>query len=256
MPYPRWVAERILALRPAALGSFVKQCLRWNRQLFEQEDGRFFIDVASNFGFRLSSKHGYEPHFRAALMERLKPGMTFVDVGANEGYFSVIASKIVGSSGRVIALEPQSRLQNVVTRNFALNEVVNGKLVRCAISDRDGTADLSLTPDTNTGSTGLFNSLRYATAAEKVPTMRLQSFLAGQGCGFVDVMKMDVEGFEWEAILGSPDVFRNKRISVLMVEIHDAIMRGRGKSPEDLVDFLKSTGYSCHPQSGFTIFKA
>lgn len=67
-------------------------------------------------------------------------------------------------------------------------------------------------------------------------------------------MKLDVEGFELEAILGSSEVFRKKRVAVLMVEIHDAILERRGKKSSDIVNFLESVGYTRDCRTGFTIF--
>jgi len=55
----------------------------------------------------------------------LPPGGIFIDLGANEGYFSVIGSKLVGMAGRVLAFEPQSRLQPVINRNSTLNSCDN-----------------------------------------------------------------------------------------------------------------------------------
>jgi FkbM family methyltransferase len=69
----------------------------------------------------------------AVLRRYLRPGAVFIDMGANEGYFSVLASGVVGPSGAVIAVEPQSRLQGVIQTNLDANACLNVRLVRCVV---------------------------------------------------------------------------------------------------------------------------
>ena len=96
--------------------------------------------MASNFGFRLTSAQGYEPETKALLVSFLKPGMVFVDLGANEGFFSVVASRLVGSGGKILAIEPQARLGSVIRRNLELNLAANVTLAQVAISAEAGVA--------------------------------------------------------------------------------------------------------------------
>ena len=56
-------------------------------------------------------------------------------------------------------------------------------------------------------------------------------------------MKMDIEGFEYEAVLGSPDVFRQGLVEYFALELHPTILSRRGKQEKDIVDFLKDCGY-------------
>ena len=86
------------------MASFLKKILRIKRSLVVTPEGNFFVDPLSNFGYELSSKGGYEPAMVKVVKHILKNGDIFLDIGANEGYFSVIASKSVGESGRIFAL--------------------------------------------------------------------------------------------------------------------------------------------------------
>lgn len=76
------------------------------------------------------------------MAERLKPGDVFVDVGANIGYFSLLASKLVGPGGRVVAIEASPEVFDLLRRNLELNKAHNVRAVNVAISDREGSLQL------------------------------------------------------------------------------------------------------------------
>jgi FkbM family methyltransferase len=208
----------------------------------ETDNGRFLVDPVSGFG-ALLSQGSYEPDLVMALWSLLEPGATFVDVGANEGYFSVIASTLVGSAGRVIAVEPQQRLRNVLERNFDLNDIRNVTVVDRAISNTRASATLHLSPDMNTGSTALRQTTAYSTEQVQVDTMTLSDLVHDYAIDRIDLMKMDIEGFEYEAILGSPELFREQRIKALALELHPRALVARGHTAEGIVHMLKSYGY-------------
>ena len=237
----------LMRVRPAALASAFKKTLRVKRTTINTPAGRFFVDPVSQFGSHLGRGY-YEPELTFALWSLLSPGDTFVDVGANEGYFSVIASKLVGTDGKVLAIEPQTRLRSVLETNFELNDVTNVRVFDVAISDRQGTATLHLAPDTNTGSSGLRQGTVYKNLETPVETLTLSELLTKAAVERVDLMKMDIEGFEFEAVLGSPELFREHRIRWFALELHPSMMAARGRRPEDIVSFLKGCGYQMDPR--------
>jgi FkbM family methyltransferase len=254
MIYPRSFASLLLRIRPALLGQWIKRIMSWERQCVQVPDGRFWIDMASNFGFRVTSPQGYEPETKALLSSFLKPGMVFVDLGANEGFFSVIASRLVGLTGRVLAIEPQARLEPVIRHNLKLNGGANVTLVQVAISDVSGATEFNLAPDTNTGSSGLARATRYANPTQAVRTLTLDTCLREHSLAKVDVMKIDIEGYEYEAVLGAKEIFRSQMVSRVMIEIHDKLLSARGRRPQDISDFLLSCGYERQERQGFEVF--
>ena len=170
-----------------------------------------------------------------------------VDLGANEGYFTLIGAQIVGSGGRVLAIEPQARLQAVVRENLRLNGVGNVKIANVAGSDRRGVAQMHLAADTNSGSSGLSKVVNYRLPVQDVEMRTLSDLLDQELSGRIDFMKVDIEGGESEAILGSPDLFRQHRVRVLALELHPRQLAERGKDPDDLVRFMNSCGYTNDP---------
>lgn len=86
----------LLRIRPAFVASWLKCRLHVKRVVLQARYGRFFIDPASQFGALLLRDGEYEHEMRHTLEQFLEPAATFVDVGANEGYFSVMAAALVG----------------------------------------------------------------------------------------------------------------------------------------------------------------
>jgi FkbM family methyltransferase len=254
MTRSRSLAALLLRIRPALLGQWIKRLLRWGRVEVQVADGRFWVDMASNFGIRVTSAEGYEPETKALLVSFLKPGMAFVDLGANEGFFSVIAARAVGPTGRVLAIEPQSRLGPVIRRNLELNDAANVTLAQVAISAEAGVAEFNLAPDTNSGSSGLSRATRYANPTQSVRTLTLDLCLQEHALTMVDVMKIDIEGYEYEAVLGAKELFRTLKVRRLLIEIHDKLLSARGLRPKDISDFLLSCGYERQERLGFEVY--
>lgn len=254
MFYSRRLAALLLRIRPALLGQWIKRLLRWGRLEVQVADGRFWVDMASNFGFRVTSDEGYEPETKALLSSFLRPGMVFVDLGANEGFFSVVASRLVGTTGKVLAIEPQTRLGPVIRRNLELNNATNVTLAQVAVSAEAGVAEFNLAPDTNSGSSGLTRATRYANPTQAVRTLTLDACLQEHNLSKVDVMKIDIEGYEYEAVLGAKELFRSQMVRRVLIEIHENLLSARGRSPQDITDFLLSCGYERQERQGFEVF--
>lgn len=233
----------MLRIRPTALASWVKRLVRIRRRVVSTNYGAFWVDPVSNLGLTLLERGEYEPDMASVLEALLAPGAVFVDLGANEGYFSVLAARLVGDRGRVVAIEPQGRLGPVIERNLTLNGVSNAALVRAAVTDRPGTAVLYIAPDTNTGATGLDRATRYQVATETVPTLTLAQVFDQSGLRDVDLLKVDIEGFEYEAVLGSPELFRERRVRAVALELHPTILARRGLDADRILAVFRDAGY-------------
>ncbi|MEX0643451.1 MAG: FkbM family methyltransferase [Pirellulales bacterium] len=241
-------------LRPAWVAASAKKLIGIKRIPLHVDAGTFHIDPISHFGCNLIQHRAYEPAMTDTLRRYLKPGGVFVDVGANEGYFSVLASCIVGPSGRVIAVEPQSRLQEVLRENFRLNGLTNVSLVQAAVSNEDGASVFHLSPDVNTGSSGLSLATKYQVETEQVRTSTLSRILSEAAVDHVDLMKMDIEGFEYEAILGSLDLFRKGIVRALALELHRSAISRRGLDAELLLESLREFKYELDESCATTVY--
>jgi FkbM family methyltransferase len=234
----RW----LMRVRPAPLAAALKHLLGLRRLEWRTAEGTFWIDPGSYLGATLARTGTYEPATLAVLQGVVRPGEAFVDIGANEGFFTVAASRLVGPGGRVIAIEPQGRLQEVLRRNLDLNGCGNVEVLAVAITDVPGEAELHLTPDMNNSASGLAQPTRYRLATQTVPCVTLAEVFASRGLAEA-VVKMDIESWEYEAITGSPELFRTGRVRVLILELHEGLMARRGRDPAKIAALLADCGY-------------
>jgi FkbM family methyltransferase len=233
----------------------LKRLLLVKRRTIDTNAGKFWIDPVSILGMTLMRDGTYEPGMRSILGTFLGPGKVFVDLGANEGYFTVLGARLTRPEGRVIAIEPQDRLIPIISTNLRQNDL-SATIVKTAVSDRRVTTVLHLAPSTNPGSSGLHRATKYPVPKQPVRTVTLADVLDDNQVGVVDLLKVDIEGFEFEAILGSPHLFTEKRIKAMALELHPAALTARGKSVEELGSFLAGAGYSATTIGGHTVWTA
>jgi FkbM family methyltransferase len=237
-------ARLLRRVRPIELGA----TLKWLCGITYRETAigarRFWLDPASDLGEMLLTDGYYELEVSALLVGLLQPGDTFVDVGANEGYFSLLASEKVGASGRVIAIEPQARLWPTIIQNMALNRRFNWTLVPSAIGECEGEVDLILYPSINTGASTLVKDGRKAHfARQRAMVMPLAAVFRACSVGPVAVMKIDIEGFELNALRSLGDFLSAGHVNHILVELHPKQLKSLGPSVEQVAEILTGAGY-------------
>ena len=142
--------------------------------------------------------HRWEPEETELLRPVTPSGGTFIGVGANIGYFSLLASRWVGPSGQVFALEPVSATHSRLRRNIALNSIANITPVQVGASSVPGTAIIALEDDA--GHSHLVSADGDQGRQETIALTTVDAFVASKRLTRVDVMKIDVEGADFEVI--------------------------------------------------------
>ncbi|MEB3147976.1 MAG: FkbM family methyltransferase [Sphaerospermopsis sp.] len=213
----------LLGIRPAQLGSFIKNVLQIKRQNIVTSIGyTFFADPVSVFGYTLLSEGIYESSMTRLLHTLLRPNDSFLDVGGNEGYFSVIAASLV-QNGCVYCLEPQSRLQTIITENIKINKSQNVKLYHLALSEQPQEIDLFLRPSTNTGASSFFRHWKIGSIKETVKAITLDQFIEQNNISKIRLMKVDCEGAEYLVIGGGKQTLSKQLIQFIAMEYHPNI---------------------------------
>jgi FkbM family methyltransferase len=239
------IERLLLRVRPAAAASIAKAVFRVRRRELKAQVGTFLVDPVSNLGAALIRTGEYESEMSERILAHLRPGMTFVDVGANEGYFTVLASSAVGAGGRVVAIEPQRRAVEVLRANLALNGCVNVEVVEAAVGDVTGSLVLHLMPSTNSGATSAVRPVRYPVRTAKVAQTRIDDLLTSLKILSVDAMKIDVEGYELHVINGARESLRSGSVACALVELHPRQLRALGSSPQDVELSMRELGFAC-----------
>ena len=185
----------------------------------------------------------------------LEPGGTFVDVGANWGYFSLVAATRVGPRGRVIALEPDPRVFVRLTLNRALNPDLASVIepLALAASDQAGVARLQGHDETG-DNFGLSRLVAHDRDASNCPdpttpptfetnAVRLDDLFEQLGLQTIDLIKIDIEGAEVLALRGLERTLRSGQARRLLLELHPRQLVEYGSSMNAVMDWLHSLGW-------------
>jgi len=178
------------------------------------------------------------------LRHLLKPGDTFVDIGANYGSYSLVAAQLVGPTGRVIAFEPQRRLADSLVRSLSANALQNCRVIESGLSNSRRRERLYV-PDRNSGSASIFPRYlprgRYSVV--EIQMERLDDLASGFTDGGHIVVKLDIEGGERECLLGANRFFTRHQPD-LIIEINQDSAKAAGYTVSDLIALLRSYGYT------------
>jgi FkbM family methyltransferase len=186
----------------------------------------------------------WEPSETAAFLAHAREGMCVFDVGANIGYYTLLAARAVGSSGRVYAFEPEPRNFGLLTRNVAENGLTNVRLVNAAISNRAGVVRLHL-DDANFGAHS-FEAGSIATSSGRsveVETVSLDGFVDEARAFEAGVLvKVDVQGAEALVVEGGRRLLALPRITALVEFWPEALVRAQADAAALLAD-LQGLGF-------------
>lgn len=186
----------------------------------------------------------WEPSETAAFLAHLREGMCVFDVGANIGYYTLLAARAVGSSGRVYAFEPEPHNFALLTRNVAENGFANVQLVNAAVSDRTGVMRLHL-DDANFGAHSLeAGSVRTSSGRSvDVETVFLDRFAdeaLSFGAGIL--VKVDVQGAEALVVAGAQRLLGLPNVTLFLEIWPEALERAQADAGR-LLAALEDLGF-------------
>jgi FkbM family methyltransferase len=182
----------------------------------------------------------YERGETSQVLSYLKPEMTFVDVGANVGYYTVMAASRVGPRGRVIAVEPSPYAVDRLEKAVRDNQLAQVTVVRGGLGDRESELRL-FTPAPGNHTPTMLGA--DDAPSQIVPVKTLDASLAEWKVDNIDLMKIDVEGFEPRVFEGAAQALAAGRIRGILCEFNDHWLRRAGTSAREFYDSLLARGF-------------
>jgi FkbM family methyltransferase len=187
----------------------------------------------------------FEVSERRFVQGFLKPGMTVVDIGAHHGFYTMLAAKMVGPTGRVMSFEPSPRERERLLVHLRLNRILDRVSVfPIALGREAAESTLYVVVGRDTGC----NSLRSPAVTEPTQTVQvsvtsLDTFLAHQNVARVDFIKMDVEGAELGVLEGAEELLGRRQRPVILTELADSRTLRWGYNASAIYDSLAAKGY-------------
>ena len=188
-----------------------------------------------------NSFEGTEMRFVEKLLRR---GMTVLDAGAHHGLYTLLTSKCVGSTGKVIAFEPSPRERRRLEKHLRVNHRKNVELQACALGSESCEADLFVVD----GFHDWGNSLRLpavagATRKVRVQVRRIDDVLSELGISRVDFIKLDIEGGELDFLQGAPRLLQGVCRPAILAEVQDVRTLPWGYAAREIIEFLLRKNY-------------
>lgn len=182
------------------------------------------VDTGDTVGTVIAVSGEWEPHITEVVRRLTSPGDVFVDVGAHIGYYTLLASVLVGDQGHVYAFEPSPARWNELRANVARNKLGNVTAFEMAAGAYEGETILYEAPRTNTSASTLLPAALDPSAATEYSPKRVRvtpvpTHLAAKHLDRVRVIKIDVEGFEIDVLRGLERVLAGRRPLSLIIEV-------------------------------------
>jgi FkbM family methyltransferase len=201
---------------------------------------RFFPSAVSAFAW---ANPGVETAEETFVARTLRPGDTYVDVGANVGLLALRAAATVGPTGRVIAVEAHPRTARFLRENVRLNGFANVRVIAAAVGEAAGEVAFQDRYSDDQ------NAVDTSGSGQLVVSMQpLDTLLPEAEVGRVALLKVDVEGFELWALRGGRDVLR--RTDRVLIESWTEHAARFGYQVTEVFELLTSAGFTLHRFAG------
>ncbi len=207
------------------------------------ENIAIYADADNYIEWTIISTGTYEEEMNKLIRVSLKKGGNALDIGGNIGLQSIRMSQCVEETGKVYAFEPLNYLQHKLKKNLLLNKVGNVTLFPCALADTEGEANFSIDKHVwNQGNFSLFNKgegtekqLVIIRVGDNIPEIQhLES---------LDLIKIDVEGFEYQVLLGLRQTLEKHKPRIIFEYDSHYWIQG---AIFECFSFLKSLNYSLY----------
>lgn len=182
-------------------------------------------------GWHVAFFGAYEPELRDVFRAVLPAGGVAVDAGANVGWHTLLMARLVGERGRVLAIEPNPSVGARLVAHLQQNRIAHVDVVGCALSDAPGICRFAAPDASDTGAGGghvLAQGEASAHRAIDVPARTLDALFGEAGLERLDLLKVDVEGYEWPVLAGAERTIARYRPHVVFEYVDESAHRGGG----------------------------
>jgi len=219
-----------------------------SKSVIEVEGSKMYVNPRAKGPMRTAFRgyvrsRGKEKLTTQLFKQAVKEGGTVVDMGANIGYFTLLAARLAGKEGKVYAFEPEPHNYEMILKNLALNGYENVVPMQKAVSNAAGTVKLYVSSkDVGAHTLRQHHDKRQFDEKESGEFVEVEAVIPDEFFKDkkhpIDVIKMDIEGAEMAAISGMDRVIRENKNLKMFIEFYPSAIREMGYSPEELVDKL------------------
>ncbi|MEK7161428.1 MAG: FkbM family methyltransferase [Patescibacteria group bacterium] len=174
------------------------------------------------------------------FIKTIRPGMTFLDVGANVGYYTALALSVMGKNARIVSIEPNPQSFKYLLKTVAANDGKNVSCIQKAASNQAGSMPIFLNLDNHADNRLYANNMASSSCEVSVET--IDKMLEGVGVSKVDFIKIDVQGYEGHALSGMKETIRRSPKLQILSEFWPAGLLAGGTDPKTYLSELHDLG--------------
>ena len=211
-------------------------------------DLKLEVSLNEHMGSQIFWYGSYNRDILRVLSRLLKPGMVFLDVGANIGEVSVFSAKRVTEAGKVLAIEPVSAIAARLQRNLDMNGYTQANVIRFGVADYKGAADIFL-PESegcqaqyNAGLATLYPPAAADGKRERIEITTLDDIVSDYGLDRLDIIKIDIEGGELPALRGARKLL-DRFHPWIIIEVKLENKSSHAEAEESVLSYLSEFGY-------------
>jgi FkbM family methyltransferase len=243
--------------------SFIRRVIRrlksYRIRFFPSE--KLLIETDFGFHIYLNLKKDVDADFYRGAFEYgalqfahkvLEKGDVFIDVGANIGLYTLLASEAVGANGRVFSFEPSDWARSRLSENIQLNRCGNVSVFSSLVSDKNGIMPFHICADDAYNSIG-DAPMRLVKEVRKIQSITLEQFCADRQISNVSMVKIDTEGADMLVVKGMGGVLRGERAPILLCEYNRNIVHGYEYSLDEYYQFIIGNGYQIYEVNGHSL---
>ncbi|HEY1719833.1 MAG TPA: FkbM family methyltransferase [Magnetospirillaceae bacterium] len=193
----------------------------------------------------------YEPEISQLMLRVVRDGDTVIDVGANVGFFTILAATLVGSNGRVVSFEPDPANRARLTNNSAINGYTQCTLIESPVTDKPGTVEFFINSD-DSGGNALWDPAQFpgnvrSQAQKKVMQVQattLDDEIVRQKLLTPKLIKVDTEGADQRVLEGARKLLAKAAVPFVVSELHEFGLEKMNCSQESFRGYMEGLGYS------------
>lgn len=212
---------------------------------------KFQCDLAEHIQRRIFL-FDYDAEAQQFIRKNLKAGDTFMDIGANVGFYTLLSASIVGDKGRVIAIEPNPKTFDKMKKTIERNGLKNILALNIGLGRQESEVELYF--NSSTGNDSATMVAHGPSESVRVKVLTLDEVAKQHGIDRVAYVKIDVDGFEPEVFAGALGLLKAGKIRALQSEFSDVWLRKNNSSPDSVHRFLTDVGF--HDVDGNPTFVA
>lgn len=228
---------------------FLISLYKWCINTFRKGESKIYIPSVdltyivknqdTGVGLYLKTQRKYEPVQTNLFLKTLKKNDTFIDVGANIGYYSLIAAKKLGAEGNVVAIEPDATSLNLLKRNIELNQLdCTVSYINEAISSQQKA--VSYHHDAHSPSNSF---IVKQGGGNLIQTKTLEEIVASLNLTHINLIKIDVEGAECDCLKSGQKILKAQNDVKLFIECYPAALTRYSDSLQTLLNTIRDSGF-------------